>query len=66
MPNYRDQLTPEEKEINQALDELYPGAKSKTVVEYEGKKYQMRYFPLQKTAEGEKVKAWGHRWVLMK
>ena len=63
MPNYKNQPTPEEKEVTRVLDELYPKARSKTIAEYEGKKYQLRYFPLQETAEGEKVKEWGHRWV---
>jgi len=63
MPNYKHQSTPEEEMIARALDELYPKVKSKTVVEYEGKKYQIRYFPLEKTADGTKVKEWGHRWV---
>jgi hypothetical protein len=66
MPNYKDQPTPEEKEITRALDELYPKAKSRTIVTHEGKKYQLKYFPLQKTADGEKVKEWGHRWVLVR
>ncbi len=66
MPNYHYQPTSEEREVTRALDELYPKAKSKTVVEYEGKKYQIKYFPVQKTADGAKVKEWGHRWVTVK
>ena len=66
MPNYSKPQTPEEKEIARALDELYPKAKSKTVVEYEGEKYQIRYFPVEKTADGAKVKKWGHRWIPVK
>lgn len=66
MPNYSKSQTSEEKEIARALDELYPKVKSKTVVEYEGKKYQIRYFPMEKTADGAKVKEWGHRWVPVK
>jgi hypothetical protein len=66
MPNYKNQPTSEEKEINRVLDELYPKAKSRTIVEHEEKKYQIRYFPIEKSADGEKVKEWGHRWALMK
>lgn len=66
MPNYKDQLTPEEEKITRELDELYSKAKSRTVVEYKGKKYQIKYFPLKKTADGEKVKEWGHRWMPVK
>jgi predicted Mrr-cat superfamily restriction endonuclease len=66
MPNYKDQPTPEEQRIAQELDELYPKAKSKTVVDYKGKIYQIRYFPMAETAKGEKVKEWGHRWIPIK
>ena len=66
MPNYKTQPTPEDERIAQKLDELYPKVRSKTVVEYEGKQYQIRYFPIEKTADGAKVKTWGHRWMLMK
>jgi hypothetical protein len=66
MSNYKNQSTPEEKEISRALDELYPKAKSRTIVEYESRRYQLRYFPIEKTADGEKVKEWGHRWVAVK
>jgi len=63
MPNYDRKPTPEEKEIARALDALYPKAKSRTTVDYEGKKYEVRYFPIRKTDDGEKVEEWGHRWV---
>ena len=66
MQNYKTQPTPEEEKKEQELDELYPKARSKTVVEYRGEKYQIRYFPIEKTADGAKVKTWGHRWMLMK
>ena len=65
MPNYQKPATPEEEKISAALDILHPGARSRTVVEYEGRKYQLRYFPITKSAEGEKVKEWGHRWILL-
>jgi hypothetical protein len=53
---------PEEK-LTEELDELYPNAKSKTVIEYQGKKYQIRYFPLESSRTGKTVFEWGHRWV---
>ena len=64
MPNYNSQPTPEEKKITHALDELYPRAKSKTIAEYNGKIYQIKYFPLTKSDDGQKVKEWGHRWIV--
>ena len=66
MPNYKDQPTSEEERIARELDELYPKSKSKTVVEYRGKIYQIRYSPATETARGEKVKEWKHRWVLVR
>ncbi len=63
MPNYKDQSTPEEEKIARELDELHPKARSRTIVEYQGKKYQIKYFPIEKAADGEKVKVWGHRWI---
>ena len=38
----QDVKTKEEK-ITEELDKLYPNAKSKTIVEYNGEKYQIRY-----------------------
>jgi hypothetical protein len=66
MPNYHSQPTPEEEKVGRELDDLYPRAKSKTVVEYKGGQYQIKYFPLEKSEDGEKVKEWGHRWALVK
>jgi hypothetical protein len=66
MPNYHYQQTPEEEKISRALDELYPRAKSKTIVEYQDNEYQIKYFPLTKAEDGGKVKEWGRRWVLIK
>jgi hypothetical protein len=63
MPNHQRPATPEEQRITEALDALYPKARTRTVVEYEGKKYQLRYFPIAKDEDGGKVKEWGHHWV---
>ncbi|MBU6141856.1 hypothetical protein KGO95_01890 [Patescibacteria group bacterium] len=54
--------TPEER-LTEELDQVYPNAKSKTVVEYQGKKYQVRYFPLETSRTGKTVFEWGHQWV---
>ena len=66
MPNYKDQRTPEEKRISEELDGLYPKAKSRSVVEHGGRKYQIKYFPIAKSDDGQKVKEWGHRWIPLK
>ena len=66
MPNYNYQPTPEEERIAHELDELYPRAKSRAIVEHQGSEYQIKYFPLTKAEDGKKVKEWGHRWVLVR
>ena len=48
MPNYNYQPTPEEEKITHALDELYPRAKSKTIVEYNGKIVSDKIFSADK------------------
>ena len=64
MPEFKNQFRgPEEEKISKVLDGLYPRAKSGTIVDYEGKKYQIKYFPVAKSEDGEKVKEWGHRWM---
>lgn len=58
------EMTAKEK-VSRKLDELHPNAKSKTVVEHNGNRYQMRYFPLDTSRSGKTVREWGHRWRLV-
>lgn len=55
----------EEQKLNLELDQLYPDAESRTIVEYEGKKYQIKYFPKSTSLSGKTVKQWGHTWDLI-
>ncbi len=55
----------EEEKITEKLDKSYPNAKSKTIVEYNSKRYQIRYFPFEKSRSGKTVKEWGHAWRLV-
>ncbi len=48
------------------LDRLFPKAKSKDIVSYNGNRYQRRYFPLQTSRSRKTVKEWGREWVLLK
>jgi hypothetical protein len=59
------EYSPEER-LNAELDKLFPSAKSKTIVEYRGNKYRVRYFPLDKSNSGKTVYEWGHAWELVK
>ncbi|MGT2594030.1 hypothetical protein ACVQ79_16480 [Vibrio cholerae] len=52
----------EDERLNEQLDTLYPNAKSKTIVEYQGSQYQVRYFPVVKSRSRKTVKEWGHSW----
>lgn len=44
------------------LDAKYPDAKSKDVVEHDGRRFQRRFFPLAKSASGKTVLLWGKTW----
>jgi hypothetical protein len=54
-----------EEKISFQLDALYPDAKSKTIVEYEGKKYKIRYYAAQESRSGKTVQRWSHKWELV-
>jgi hypothetical protein len=51
--------------FNAELDRLYPDAKARTVVTHNGKKYQIRYFPLVTSRSRKSVKEWGHTWTAL-
>ncbi|WP_141218235.1 hypothetical protein [Bordetella genomosp. 11] len=51
------------EKLTSELDRLYPNAKSKTNVVHNGVKYQIRYFPVEKSRSGKTVKEWAHEWV---
>ncbi|MBI4135220.1 hypothetical protein HY477_00595 [Candidatus Uhrbacteria bacterium] len=55
----------EEETRDRELDELYPNAKSRTIVTYKGKRYQIRYVPREKSRSGKTVHEWGHHWHLL-
>jgi len=41
----------------------FPEARSKEIVEYQGKYYQRRYVPLEKSRSRQTVTDWGKDWV---
>jgi len=59
------ELVPEEKLQNE-LDRLHPNARSRSIVKYNGKKYQIRYSPLSISRSGKTVTEWGHEWIPLK
>ena len=52
----------EQEALARKIDAMFPNAESKQVVEYQGKRYQRRFFPLEKSSSGE-VTEWGNEWV---
>ncbi len=53
----------EKLEVN--LDAAFPNAQSKQIVEFEGKKYQRRFYPLRRSRSGKSVVEWGKTWEPM-
>lgn len=49
--------------LDDELDSIYPNAESKKIVNYKGKRYQIKYFPVIKSRSRKTVKEWGHTWV---
>src|SRR3954462_3865377 len=49
----------EQEQREARLDAAFPDAKSKQVVEFEGKKYQRIYFPIERSRSRKSVTEWG-------
>ena len=56
------ELTESEK-LTAELDGQFPHAKSKDVASWNGKKYQLRFYPLSKSRSGKTVFEWEKSWV---
>lgn len=55
--------TSDAEKLTDELDRLYPNAKPKAIVVHNGVKYQIRYFPVEKSRSRKTVKEWGHEWI---
>ena len=53
----------EQEILEQNLDKVFPNAKSREIVEYESRKYQRRFWPIEKSRSGKTVTQWGKGWV---
>lgn len=53
----------EQEKFAAMLDKAFPNARSREVVEYEGRKYQRRFYPLEKSRSGKTVTEWGKGWI---
>jgi hypothetical protein len=54
----------EHEKLEQKLDIVFPNAHSKDVVEFEGKKYIRRFFPLEHSRSRKTVTQWGKEWEI--
>lgn len=52
--------------LSAALDKAFPDAKSRDIVEYQGRKFQRRFYPLEKSRSRKTVTEWGREWVELK
>lgn len=53
----------DKEKLEAELDKQFPEAGSKQIVEYKGKSYQRKYFPLEKSRSRKTVTAWGKTWI---
>ena len=52
-----------EKELlEERIDAAFPNARSKDIVEFEGQKYQLRFWPKRKSRSRKTVKEWERWW----
>jgi len=52
----------EQELLNHRLDEAFPKAKSREIVEFEGARYQKRFSPAPKSRSGKTVTSWNQWW----
>ncbi|MCG7865453.1 MAG: hypothetical protein JAY74_03665 [Candidatus Thiodiazotropha taylori] len=55
-------LTPQE-ELEISLDKEFPNARSKQIVSFQGKQYQRKFWPLERSRSGKTITEWGKGWV---
>lgn len=56
----------EQENLSAELDNAFPNAKSKEIVEYRGHRYQRRFYPLERSRSRKTVTEWGREWVELK
>ena len=55
-----------QQKLQDALENRFPNAEHRDIVEYQGKLYKLRYYPEEKCRSGWGVKKWGKRWEEIK
>jgi hypothetical protein len=51
------------EKLESILDRMFPNARSKEIVEYEGNRYQRRFTPLERSRSKKSVTAWDKSWA---
>ena len=51
--------------IHTALNALYSRARTRSVVEYQGRNYERRFLPLKLSKSGKNVQKWAKVWLLL-
>jgi hypothetical protein len=52
-----------DEQLEKELDAAFPDAKSKQIVEYSGRKFQRRFWPIEKSRSSKTVTEWGRGWT---
>lgn len=55
----------EKEQLDRLLDRLHPNAQSKEIIEHDGKRYQKRFYPVERSRSRKNVKEWESHWVLL-
>ncbi len=53
------------EQVEQALDREFSNAKSNQIVEFEGKRYQLKFIPAARSRSGKSVTSWKRWWQLV-
>ena len=53
----------EKEQLERELDAAFPDAKSKQIVEHGGRRFQRRFWPVEKSRSGKTVTKWGRGWT---
>lgn len=53
----------EHEQLERELDQIFPNAESKQIVEHNGRRFQRRFYPLEKSRSGKTVTEWQRSWI---
>ncbi|WP_422376667.1 hypothetical protein [Roseibium sp.] len=56
----------EHEKLEARIDAVFPNARSKEVVSFEGRQYMRKFWPEEKSRSGKTVTRWGKGWELVK